>query len=116
MHLSRDSKLVRFSYFFFHNGPPEQTTLCAFFWRTFVLNPIVLLAAATAIAGVVFMFGHAIFLIVSFLGFFYSLALILFVVGLAIWRPTVKTPVVATVFWHGLKATKSKFCPIIELR
>lgn len=30
-------------------------------------------------------------------------------------RAKFKPPVVATVFWQGLKATKSKFCPIIKL-
>lgn len=122
MNLSRDSKLVRFSYIFYHLGVPEQTSLCAFFWRTFVWNPIIICGALFMVGMFISLVGHAVWLIATLLGAAHSIALLVFLGGVALLvvltvkrRPKFKTPVVATVFWQGLKATKSKFCPIIKL-
>jgi hypothetical protein len=126
--LNRSSKFVRWTYFL-NTGhrPPQQTSLCAIFWRGCVLMPLL---AALCIAGA----GAILFLLVK-VGIFswHHLRAVLF--GLAGALSTVTILVVGSyyalpkkvmnavdstiekfsksVVVGGFKAVKSKFCPII---
>ena len=131
MKLSRQSRLVRFAYFFSDFGPPNCTTLCAFFWRAFVLTPLVWF-------GVIFVLGVLIF---HFAKFYYisvpvTVTAVAMFFAVARWvdgskrkrrereyarergeqvPPTVRERIADSVFWQGLKTVKGKVCPLIEL-
>lgn len=140
MVLSRRSRLARFAYFGPFGPMPRQTSLCAFFWRTFVFVPIfcAVVAAlvgtlAVLIAGVVWNHRR----LWPYAAFFVSLIV---VISLSIiyedeieaWherhpRFGVPTPLFSagthaldavrdSFFVQGLKTLKGKLCPIIELR
>ena len=113
MKLQRNSRLVRFAYSI-DGFPPEHTTLCAFFWKTFLFTPLIWLLI---VGGTVLMAGVVIYHLVQFSiassGIFPA---IIVLVGLVTWwfmKKDVKDRIKASTFVQGAKAIKSKFCPII---
>lgn len=121
---------------------PFRTSLCAFFWRTFVLVPGIIIGLGTALSVAAYMLAR--FLGVHLLEVAYVLAALgnMAVIGmLLIWaEPWIKPAFVkggvldrmttklddritASIesgavqsFIQGLKAIKHKVCPIIELK
>lgn len=169
MKLDRDSKLVKFSYLFHmllhaeKNYPtgeiwkdpyggeypvrqyaiiPFYTSLCAFFWRTFVLVPGVLVGFTTAVGFVLYqlamlcgVYTLEVAYVLRFAGLVAATVAVLagtekrwaqwFTSNGAVNRGM--THVADTIdrvldsdtmqtFWQGLKAIKGKVCPRIELR
>lgn len=144
MELNPKSRLVRFAYFFTpgdnhpnHTWGPKQTTLCAFFWRAFVLVPLAWLIIATWVGIAIFeTIKHPLQALVVVMG-----AVILIgstaLIGIiqehfrkrkelereqklldyvnGVQRPT-PDPTAFRVFLWWLKAKKRKFCPIIEFK
>lgn len=142
MELDPKSKLVRFAYFLRtkegqpiydqegwiadmnYTNVPRTTTLCAFFWRTFVFMPLFWLVSVVGGGGLLSVF---IYNIVKDPGAFFVAAgiilAILIIVACVMSLPaifkalktaatdTTVTPVKVAV--EGIKTFKSKFCPII---
>ena len=155
MVLDRDSKLVRFSYMlcakqdqqdytqldqyghphYEYSKVPYKTSLCSFFWRTFVFTPLALLCI---MAGISFVLTMAV--VASWKRpdiFFMILAglviAILLIIGInytanhklvqnSYYKVAYKLDkrVFSTTAWQvfvaGVKTLKGKMCPIIELK
>lgn len=107
MTLDRNSKLVKFSYFLNptttqvdhtrkvvtswgteesyreYSKIPFQTSLCAFFWRTFVFMPLAALAVVLAVCGGIYGLG---LLVVTFMGYVVYGTLLVGACALALWE------------------------------
>lgn len=135
MTLDRNSLLVRFAYSVFSSKEwhgnffsriPLRTTLCAFFWRAFVLVPLTWLCIGCGLA----FFVTAAFrvakeywhleLMVAALAI--SLTPVIFIVIAVVHEYAENEEYVDNLFYRlensvfvqGAKSVKSKFCPIIE--
>lgn len=125
MTLQRRGRLVRWAYFFSSTSIPERTTLCAFFWRAFVFVPtvwfvIAVLVFSLGFIGIDVAWHHplkAAGMAAGFIGFFFFMSW--FEQRKAIVHNRVMSKardrVAESVFVHGVKSIKSKFCPIIDL-
>lgn len=144
MTLNKDSKLVKFSYLLErkkwqgadlgYSKIPAQTSLCAFFWRTFVFMPLFFCAALLAVVGGAYhLVIHWQITLVILAAIALSLGII-YLMSQAGKRRVVQrifSPVGdlidATVdrvtyssgwkaFWAGFKTIKGKVCPVIEFK
>lgn len=123
MELSPSSRLVRFAYFFKSYGPPTSTTLCAFFWRAFVIIPLIWTLIVVGAGSILYGLGrgtwlHPYIMLVSVL----TIGLVILI---AFYVDDKEDPfhvfraidrVEASTFYQGLKALKSKVCPVIWIR
>lgn len=156
MVLNRDSKLVKFSYLLYknkyryhpdapydayygakwwHTNIPATTSLCAFFWRTFVFMPLLTAGSVAIAAGIIggvglFIYRYPFdFLAIS--GIVLTTLVIVFGAAHATRTKTAKRiaskakkrmldPIIYASTWRvlveGVKAIKGKVCPIIELK
>ena len=114
MTLDKMSKLVRWTYVLAHSVP-RQTTLCRFFWRAFVFMPLFWAMAGGAVGAFVYESilskGILPLLVVGVLAGVTGLVYILINVV-----PSIKDYVKESTFVAGIKAVKSKFCPIVEIK
>lgn len=132
--LSKDSYPVRYAYFwsdkYRHTGPPDTSSLCAFFWRCVISTvlwavPVAFASFATHVlfkAGEQAFFGspapvrpwHPPTVTDSWWGLSVCLCVIVAFTGiiLAEWMDTYPEGWFATVFW----GIKRRVCPIVELR
>lgn len=118
MTLNSDSRLVRFAY----SWPPDsyvpvKTTLCRFFWRTFVFMPLAYAIMIGLPVTMTLMFAYETpkaFLTIV-LGLIWSVVLISSNADVIENRfEAIRDRVAPTVFWQGVKSLKSKVCPIIR--
>lgn len=129
MNLNPNSNLVRWAYFFssYNNTPgnyfgPRSTTLCAFFWRAFVLVPLVWLFLFSLIGAFFWAIWQAPLVAATYVG-----VIVLYLVFLAILpiifgkiaRFTKKGSTISSsstlgVAAAGVRSIKQKFCPIIR--
>lgn len=153
MKLRADSKLVRFGYqlnqeerryqdlsrpgWVMHSRIPPTTSLCEFFWRTFVFVPFALLSGVGVILGAVAVLGVLIYryfstfvltlevaAIAAVIMGILQLGIKLGIINAAATRVGASIDKLATkvvdadvtqVVLGFIKATKQKMCPIIEL-
>jgi hypothetical protein len=121
MKLQRQSKLVRWAYSFDgKHDVPSYTSLCAFFWRAFVFVPLgwasivgIVLFVIVMLVGGAWQHPRTAILVTTFMVVFTGLV----VNDKAINRKFrgIGDSIEESVFWQGLVATKSKFCPLIEI-
>lgn len=112
MQINRRSKLVRFSYLIRPEGIPSRTTLCAFFWRTFVGMPILL---ATVLALLVYVGWSIYHYPLPWAGY---TSVILLICGSFAFCDYLTNKVKHgnlgnSTFVQGVKTIKGKVCPII---
>lgn len=144
--LNKDSKLVKFSYMLRSSKPvynekglhvehskiPRQTTLCRFFWRTFVFMPLFCIMTVTAALTLLILGGSIILdnlvgasitagaavlglLLVEWVKLLTKKGYVDKAIDTAIVGP-IDTTVLAvknSLFFQGLKTLKGKMCPII---
>lgn len=128
MNLKRDSRLARWAYWFedsnmwwegeYRGKVPHSTTLCAFFWRAFFFAPLLALLLAVITVGI------ATLLVLGIWGHPVGASITVGIIGAAItfiivWHELVlpffeSRPSTPSVFIAGVKAVKSRFCPIIR--
>lgn len=124
MNISRNSLLYKWAYTFTDSwSKPDQTTLCAFFWRAFLFVPLGFLAMITI--GSAFLIEVIITYKENPTDFFLVVGLAVGVVLVAIFVTSI--PAIADsisnrledsewVFVKGLTSLKKKFCPIIRFK
>lgn len=122
MVMNPKSKLARLAYWFAEDGPPPMTTLCAFFWRSFLCVPLAWAVIAATAGSLVFLVG---LLAIEAPGAFFGLVvgLLLFWFSFATlknsYRRTLQDMyerITDSTFAQGVKAIKGKVCPIIYFR
>lgn len=124
MVLNRNGKLVRFAYSQSEYGPPQQTSLCALFWRAFVGMPLLYLVQGAAILGICTGFSGLvwkfpiIFLVILGVGLLFGIATAVdnHLDGNPNFVTTLHDRVESSVFVQGVKAIKGKFCPLIDIK
>lgn len=129
MNLNPNSKLVRWAYFFSSsmNTPgtyfgPRSTTLCAFFWRAFVIVPLVWLFIFGLVGAILWAIWQAPLVAATYVG-----VIVLYLVFLAILPiifgeiarfvrkgSTISSSSTLGVAAAGVRSIKQKFCPIIR--
>jgi hypothetical protein len=121
MTLRSDSKLVRWAYFF-SSYPPKHTTLCAFFWRAFVSIPLAWLGMGLLVTFILYVVGYGMFYQAPLASLIVTLSIIWGVIVPGNYQKTLNATLKRAldrademVFMQGVKAFKSKFCPIIEI-
>lgn len=129
MNLNPNSKLVRWAYFFssYNNTPgtyfgPRSTTLCAFFWRAFVIVPLVWLLLLSLMGAVLWVTWQTPMVVALYVGvivlWFILWAILSIIIG-AITRfvrkgSTISSSSTLGVAAAGVRSIKQKFCPIIR--
>lgn len=128
MKVKRDGWLAWWAYMFsdsYHDGDywgavPRRTSLCALFWRSVLLTPLVLLCCVGAVIALAAIFG--IFIVRFWRPIGITLGSVALVWGI-IWllmewatRTEVDIPYVVqeSTLYKGFKSVKGKFCPIID--
>lgn len=124
MYLNRTDKIVRWAYFTYeptngHCNAPKLSSLCAIFWRSVLWTPLKLLfpvACLVALCGVAWAKPK---------DFIEGAGIVIGVLGLIVliaWLSDNQGPIVAvneklddSVLWQGLKAVKSKACPLVYI-
>jgi hypothetical protein len=134
MILDHTSRLVRWTYVLNHSRryytdgvwrrAPHTTTLCRFFWRAFVLMPILwssILFGFVHVSVLMWEHLHQSFVVLSLIAAAIAMVLIIAGIGSTI-RYAVRKgtlPSMASIanstFVQGLKAIKRKVCPIITI-
>ena len=121
MTLSGQSRLVRWTYVL-SPWPPDQTTLCAFFWRCFIWMPLfwLMVVCLSVSATVLIVWGSwqtrglaplAVFL----------LALLIWLwdrydAASRQWAQRMEARIGQSVFVQGLRALKGKLCPLVFIQ
>ena len=135
MTVSSKSKLVRWAYLFEERHPrydpktrsdiysniPSRVSLCGLFWRSVLLTPVLLLivlAVGGFVVGAIGIIFYRVPMIPVGIAFIaaggYVLHLLL-TKGVMDRIEVFAQPTRSSLLWQGLKAIKSKFCPIIEI-
>jgi hypothetical protein len=115
MKLNKKGKLVRFGYCM--GGVPYQTTLCRFFWRTFIFMPLFFLLVAAGVVTCLASFWFVPGMAFGVVGILFSIALLTVILSYVEDRryfPMASYAVRNSVFGQGVKAIKSKICPFID--
>lgn len=137
MQLRKDSRLVRFSYWPSNEVDeiPPRTSLCAFFWRTFVFKPLIILVGTLVVGTLTFLILRSAYhhrtLALHLLGLAVLITLIVYLLNRNSTRVrstliqaesyiitssrSLKATITASTFWQGLRTIKGKVCPIIDL-
>lgn len=123
MELKRNSRLVKWAYKFSDFGPPDSTTLCRFFWRAFVFMPLVWLfivgSVGLVVGGIGVLIWQNLLTTVKVAGFLLSLVAVVGFVAYHVyyteWTEVTLNSINRSTFVQGVKAVKSKFCPIIYI-
>lgn len=120
MKLHKRSWLVRWTYFLSYETPP-CTTLCAIFWRAFVVMPLYWLMISVAVVGT----GSFMFVIVraSIHQPAISIPVIIVVSGYIYVCSTsverkigeLRGRIEYSVFWQGARSLKERYCPIVTI-
>lgn len=120
MELSPSSRLVRFAYFFKSYGPPTSTTLCAFFWRAFVIIPLIWTLIVVGAGSILYGLGRG-----TWLHPWIMLITVITLCLIVLFATYVEEAdhiinaidrIEASTFYQGLKSLKSKMCPVIWIR
>lgn len=121
MRLDATSRLVRWTYYF-NTGhrPPARTSLCAFFWRGFVLMPAAIAFVVIGVLGILNIVWQNKCEFAMAVVFFLSIGVFIWSVSKLGERAKTRRlarvqPSTPSVFVQGVIAIKLKVCPIIDI-
>ena len=137
MTLNSHSRLVQWTYYFadsryrgedpeglsIYGKWPQHTTLCRFFWRAFVFVPLIwatiIGVGSFAIGGLCILLWRNLLLSAQFAGVIsfvmVSCAAVYYWLLPTNWSEVTYVSIKTSTFMQGVKAIKSKFCPIIHI-
>ena len=119
MRISRQSKFVRWCWYWDGVDAPDRTSICALFWRGFVLMPAGILIVSWAVLYILYLIVITPTALWLLGGTAAAVAVPIWAIKMKRrrWRPVQhkQQSVVLTVLIERAKAVKQKACPLVEL-
>ena len=117
MQINRKGMLVRWAYLWC--GVPNQTDICALFWRTVLLTPLTLLAAVLIAGTTLVTLGVVPYLLFQdggWIGLLYIPVVIVIPWGIMLMRYAATKTEAGLVIRQGIKGFRSQYCAVIRLK